>query len=843
MAKKQKSSSSSSPSSSSSNSNKKRARKSDVRLDDIATQAWAHYHNYLESCGNVDNDNTTDGDIDELQELLALTTPHVTKKLYTAQDSNPLQKWIDGEKNDSDNTTTTGVSALLPVLVSVTFYHLASIALSHYEYLQFQLQQIQQQQQDNTNNHSDEDEVAIRAAAEEKGNEVQDLVLQSLEYYPHNAASWSMGANFGKLSQRLSTDNVLQWYERAVQEVMSLQEVTLGLLDDDDDERKEDDEQQQVEKSKHATGGVPDQVKEWIELLFLHQILGIELVEITSEDSDSDEEEEESKGDDDDDDDNNNDKEEKDDSYFSFSSVEATARFMCAMLASTVGRHDQALTHLRHFSHLTHRLHPNVWQPPPRVLSSSPSSSSSSTTIPIPTATTTMQQPVAFRPSNGILPPHLYQQMLNIFGPKSAYWKESDYSSRGYYSYYTDLNHPNKKPPSNLLDEVIVKYLLPRAQQVLALSSNEQQQDKGNKEEESAGDAAPSSSSSSLKTICGYEWWVHTRPVIANLGHNLHFDTDESLLAQEGKIMHPILSSVLYLTSGSTDNTTDDGHVGAGAGAGATIILNQTPNADQVATSCWKSVPQDNTFMVFPGNLLHGVLPCRSSSHRHPRNNTASQGPKHDADNDKDVENTWESMGDDTLMNQLRTTTPDQNTPRAKEPQQQQQQQHRLTLMVGFWTRNVPATMKNRRLYGPCGPLPPNTDDHTWVHEITKDYQNNNKKKKTSKTTSQTRDEVAEKALPMIPLPMVSPAWELIQSSASTNSTDTGTSAKVEENGSLVVEEDAIYPLKMLQIPRAMDHHFFVSNAPQCFRDSLFEDASNTHNDEEEEEEEDSDGQ
>ena len=33
--------------------------------------------------------------------------------------------------------------------------------------------------------------------------------------------------------------------------------------------------------------------------------------------------------------------------------------------------------------------------------------------------------------------------------------------------------------------------------------------------------------------IIGAEWWVHHRPVGANLGHQLHFDTDEALLDQK----------------------------------------------------------------------------------------------------------------------------------------------------------------------------------------------------------------------------------------------------------------------------------------------------------------------
>ena len=134
---------------------------------------------------------------------------------------------------------------------------------------------------------------------------------------------------------------------------------------------------------------------------------------------------------------------------------------------------------------------------------------------------------------------------------------------------------------------------------------------------------------------------------------------------------------------------------------------------------------------------------------------------------------------------------------------------HRLTFMVGFWTRNVPATMKNRRLYGPCGPLPPPTDEHTWVQQIMKGYDNDN----------QGNDNEVTKARKIIipsALPSVSPAWESFESF---------TCNQEEE------EEEEEPPLS---IPHSIDHRFFVRGAPQCFRQSLFEDRE-TMDDEEDE--------
>ena len=99
--------------------------------------------------------------------------------------------------------------------------------------------------------------------------------------------------------------------------------------------------------------------------------------------------------------------------------------------------------------------------------------------------------------------------------------------------------------------------------------------------------------------------------------------------------------------------------------------------------------------------------------------------------------------------------------------------------MVGFWTRRVPDKMQNRKVYGPCGPLPP-VDSTEWVQKI-QGYPKQVEPSKNLKAST---------------LPKISPAWETIQPH----------------------EGDA------LAIPHGINHRFFVKGAPQCFRDSLFED-------------------
>jgi hypothetical protein len=192
---------------------------------------------------------------------------------------------------------------------------------------------------------------------------------------------------------------------------------------------------------------------------------------------------------------------------------------------------------------------------------------------------------------------------------------------------------------------------------------------------------------------------------------------------------------------------------------GATIILDQTPDSTQNAERVWRSVPRENSYMLFPGNLLHGVLPCTRKSY---------------------------PEDDETI--------------------------DRLTFMVGFWTRRVPDGMTTRKLYGPCGPLPPATDEHTWVRSIQEGYGEATTRDITPKSSS-------EKLPAPEAVPQVSPAWEEIPC------------CKCDKRAT------SVHDSPPLQIPKALDHRFFVHGAPRCFRDSLFQ------KDEFDEEEEEEDGE
>jgi hypothetical protein len=59
------------------------------------------------------------------------------------------------------------------------------------------------------------------------------------------------------------------------------------------------------------------------------------------------------------------------------------------------------------------------------------------------------------------------------------------------------------------------------------------------------------------------EWWVHSRLAGRNVGHELHFDLEERALEATGRIVHPTLSSVLYLSGGGDPTIVLDEPIGS----------------------------------------------------------------------------------------------------------------------------------------------------------------------------------------------------------------------------------------------------------------------------------------
>lgn len=155
----------------------------------------------------------------------------------------------------------------------------------------------------------------------------------------------------------------------------------------------------------------------------------------------------------------------------------------------------------------------------------------------------------------------------NVFREDGPFWKEHEYdvmcnSSRtsGYFSYLYPFR---ERVASNAIEQIInVIYDTVCAQYPL------------------------------VKSDCKYiEWWVHLRP--HSNGHQLHFDSDETAI-EGGKLpMHPIASSVLFISDSI---------------GGPTLVTNQVLNGP-LATEGWLVPPKRNRLVTFDAKYLHGVVP------------------------------------------------------------------------------------------------------------------------------------------------------------------------------------------------------------------------------------------
>ncbi|MBA3461708.1 MAG: hypothetical protein H0T46_17220 [Deltaproteobacteria bacterium] len=91
--------------------------------------------------------------------------------------------------------------------------------------------------------------------------------------------------------------------------------------------------------------------------------------------------------------------------------------------------------------------------------------------------------------------------------------------------------------------------------------------------------------------LVGAEWWF--RATTTDTGFPFHFDRDEGV---RSSIVSPDLASILYLSNAG----------------GPTVILDATPSRVSAPTAGIAVHPRPGRFAMFPGALLHGVLPGRS---------------------------------------------------------------------------------------------------------------------------------------------------------------------------------------------------------------------------------------
>jgi len=95
----------------------------------------------------------------------------------------------------------------------------------------------------------------------------------------------------------------------------------------------------------------------------------------------------------------------------------------------------------------------------------------------------------------------------------------------------------------------------------------------------------------------GAEWWLGRLPYGKSL--SMHFDRDLTLEKRTGQVVHPLWASILYLNRFHSSPT---------------VILDQVLSRDQQSLVPPKAkfgktiYPVPNHYVVYPGNLYHGVV-------------------------------------------------------------------------------------------------------------------------------------------------------------------------------------------------------------------------------------------
>lgn len=150
--------------------------------------------------------------------------------------------------------------------------------------------------------------------------------------------------------------------------------------------------------------------------------------------------------------------------------------------------------------------------------------------------------------------------LQRCFNSKGSFWvdhKYNEYQNSGYFSYVYQL----REDPKTLVEQAI------RAIYELLLKEFPDK----------------------AKHVKTAEWWCHSRP--HHMGHQFHFDSENE---GKGRIRHPLLSTVLYLS----DNECN----------GPTLITNQKLGGD-LADKGWIAIPKVNRLVAFDATYLHGVVP------------------------------------------------------------------------------------------------------------------------------------------------------------------------------------------------------------------------------------------
>ena len=244
------------------------------------------------------------------------------------------------------------------------------------------------------------------------------------------------------------------------------------------------------------------------------------------------------------------------------------AAMQCALLLSQLGRHAEAAPLLRRFG-FRRRLTAAVWAaaraPPKRGRAAARRRRRAA-------AAAAAAAAADFRGAGACpvavfaeaVPPALEAQLRRAFAPGAAYFAETGYEgaseAKRYFTFAVDVARlaSGAAAPATAVEEVVVRLaaLLGRDDLVWA------------------------------------EWWVHSRLGGRSAGHELHFDLEERTLETGGRVLHPAVSSVVYLSDG------DD----------PTVVFDETLGGAPAARG-WAVHPRRRSFLAFRGDLLHGVLP------------------------------------------------------------------------------------------------------------------------------------------------------------------------------------------------------------------------------------------
>jgi pyruvate/2-oxoglutarate dehydrogenase complex dihydrolipoamide acyltransferase (E2) component len=256
-------------------------------------------------------------------------------------------------------------------------------------------------------------------------------------------------------------------------------------------------------------------------------------------------------------------------------SAVAVAAMTLALIRSQQGEHGKALPLLRRFG-FTRRLSPLVWASaaatPPAPPGTPPVAS---TVVAVAEGETLVAvaegQEDTPRIHLDAVPAHLSSILKRAFAPAAAYWAQTGYATasaeKQYFTFFYDVSAAR---PTNAVESLIA-----RLHPLLGRSD----------------------------VRCA-EWWVHTRLAGRHPGHELHYDLEEGVMEATGQVLHPLVSSVVYLAGD--------------ARAGPTIVLDERLGGPP-AECCWLAHPRVDAFMTFAGDRLHGVLPVDALQLRVPK--------------------------------------------------------------------------------------------------------------------------------------------------------------------------------------------------------------------------------